>query len=67
MKIEDNIAFSMEALLNPESIKKNAATSSAKEALVSLAKAAEIMDAMDLYAGSELVTQIMEQVNIRIK
>lgn len=67
MKTESDLAASMAALLNPESVKRASATANAKEALVALSKTAEVMDNIELYSGSEAVTQVMEQISNKLK
>ena len=64
---ELDIATKMAGLLDPNSVKQAANTTAIKEALQSLAQAADIMDNMNMHIGAEAVTQLMEKVASNLK
>lgn len=55
-------AAAMDKLLNPKKITKNASDNAINEALHSLNKAAEILDAMGHFGAAEVVTRMMEHI-----
>jgi microcompartment protein CcmL/EutN len=55
-------AAAMDQYLDPVSITKNASDNAVQEALESLNKAAEILDAMGCYGDAEVITKIMEHL-----
>lgn len=55
-------AAAMDQFLSPEKITKNASDNAINEALHSLNKAAEILDAMGHFGAAEVVTRMMEHI-----
>lgn len=56
------IEESMAQLLTPQYIEKKASSNIAAEAMVSLLKAAEIFESLNMFVAAEVVTDVLERV-----
>jgi len=66
MRAEPNttveIEESMAQLLAPKYIEKQASSNNAAEAMISLLKAAEIFENLDMFVEAEVVTNVLERM-----
>lgn len=71
MRAKPNATFeieeSMAQLLAPKYIEKKASSNSAAEAMVSLLKAAEIFENLNMFVAAEVVTSVLERIPTEIE
>jgi len=64
MRAKPNLTFeieeSMAQLLAPQHIEKQASSNNAAEAMVSLLKAAEIFENLEMFVAAEAITSLLE-------
>ncbi len=63
--LNTEIEESMAQLLTPQYIEKQASNNSTAEAVISLMKAAEIFENLEMFAIAEAVTRVLEHIPLK--